>query len=226
MLRFSPWFLPSQFPSLQKKSQIISYSSYSLHLTSNTSAILLALSSKYIQNYYFHHRLPNPHPHEFLVLYWKMLLTGLSASIPALKIYHPVWEFLLKRKTGLVSLLSKALQYPSSDPWRWATLCPRFLAPYHQAVSAATLVLAHWAPPVSFLFPRAEYVSFSGHLHSLSFLFGILLLQIVPQLCPLFPSGVHPIVSASEKPSLPTLYVIYSPTKIDSIHNTASFCFT
>ena len=27
-----------------------------------------------------------------------MLLTGLSASIPALKIYHPVWEFLLKRQ--------------------------------------------------------------------------------------------------------------------------------
>lgn len=69
-----------------------------------------------------------------------------------------------------------------------------------------------------------EHASFSRPLHFLSFLCGILLLQIFSWLCPLFPSGVCPNVVVSEETFQPTLYVMsYSPAKISSPHNTLHF---
>lgn len=60
-----------------------------------------------------------------------------------------------------------------------------------------------------------EHTPFSGSLHLLSFLCGMLLLQISSWVCPSFLSGAFPNATVSEKPSLPTLYVIlYSPTHV------------
>lgn len=80
-----------------------------------------------------------------------------------------------------------------------------------------TMILSRWAPAT----PNHHPVPWGHGEHSLlrtfalSFLFGMLLLQMFPWLCPLFLSEVWPNVTVSEIPSLLTLYtVVYAPTKI------------
>lgn len=128
MLSFISSILPSQFPNLQKeKSNHFILILFSTSHMSNPVGCILKIFPESL----FSSLPPNPNPHEFLVLYWKMLLTGLSASIPAPKIYHPVCEFLLKDKSCLTPL--KTLQHLSSDPWQsWVILWLRFLAHYHR----------------------------------------------------------------------------------------------
>lgn len=151
-----------------------------------------------------------------------MLLTGLSASIPALLMNDSlIREFHLKRKTGLVSPLLEALQDLFFIPRTYwvCTLSPS--CPF-------TSRLFLW--PLWFSFPGLQphqtaflFLEGTEHTHSflrtsaLFFLRGMLFLQMLPWLCLSLPSGVFQTsVSRRSLPCPPCMQQHALPPESDS----------